>query len=160
MKLLDEIEDLGKRIDEMDERSSELGHQAWEMRRRREELIAQLILEEDLLSGSTWDVELGNYAASSGTYLNYTGRLQDGSTMKKVVDLARDDYHSTFDLTEGVTVRFDDNDITLTFKEGRMILPFVQKYGLVINGTSIQDKLAKLKRDVAALELVCHQLKL
>jgi hypothetical protein len=160
MSLMEEIKDMGKRIEALDDRSAELGHQAWDLRRQREELIAKLIIEEDLFSGTTWDVELGNFVSSSGAHLNYTGLLVDNSPMKKIADMARKEYHSTFELTVGVNVRFDDNGISLTFKEGKMMLPFVEKHGLVINGTSIQDKLAKLKRDVAALELVCHQLKL
>lgn len=161
MSLLDQINSLNKRIGDLDDRSAELGHQAWELRRERETLTAKFILEEELLAGSTWDVELGSFASGSSAYLNFTGQSSDkNSPIHKVVELARDDYHTNFALVDGVNIRFDDSEITLTFKEGVMMLPFIQKYGLVINGTSIQDRLAKLKRDVAALELVCHQLKL
>lgn len=160
MSVQKEIDDLAKRIEELDDRSAELGHQAWELRRQRELLIAQMILEDELLKDTTWDVELSGGSNSGGVYLSFTGRVDDQSPMKKVVDMARRDYHSSFSLVEGINIRFDDNDISLTFKESKMMLPFISKYGLIINGTSIQDRLAKLKREVAALELVCHQFKL
>lgn len=160
MDLLQQIQNLAERINLLDDQSTELGHRAWDLRREREVLIARMILEEGLLKDSTWDVELGGTINNSGVYLSFTGLIDDGSAMKVVVDMARSDYHSSLSLSDGINIRFNDNDISLTFKESKMMLPFIQKYGLVINGTSIQDRLAKLKREIASLELVCHQFKL
>lgn len=162
MSIHEEIDSLTNRIQEFDDRSSELGHQAWELRRQRELLFARLILEDGLLKDTTWDVELDTgYHPSNTVYLNYTGPITDKSTpIGKIIDMARNDYHSNFSLMENVNIRFDDNNISLHFKESKALLPFITKYGLVINGTSIRDRLAKLKREVSALELVCHQFKL
>ncbi len=80
--------------------------------------------------------------------------------MHKVMEMARQDYHSDFNLTEGIRIRFDDSNISLHFKDNKALVPFITKYGLVINGTSIRDRLAKLKREISVLELVCHQFKL
>ena len=166
MKLLNQILHLDKVIEELDNSALDSTHQAWLYRQQRHKLMAELILQKDLLSGSTWNVELINPGLTnfSSINLNYTGKISDPSPMKEILDLARVSNFtsgtSSLQLMDGINIRFDDNHISLSFKESKMLLPFVQKYGLIINGSTIQDSLSKLKRDVAALELVCHQLKL
>lgn len=162
MNIHEEIDSLTSRIQEFDDRSSELGHQAWELRQQREILFAKLILEDALLKGTTWDVETNSgYNPSNSVYLTFTGPSVDKSSpLHKVMDMARQDYHSDFNLMEGINIRFDDNNISLHFKDTKSLLPFITKNGLVINGTSIRDRLAKLKREVSVLELVCHQFNL
>ncbi len=76
--------------------------------------------------------------------------------MKALLKLSKDDFHSRFELSDGIMLRFDDDEISISFKENRQLMPFIKKYGLKVSGNKIADKLAKLKRDVAALEVVCH----
>jgi hypothetical protein len=80
--------------------------------------------------------------------------------MEFIKELARTDYHSWFEITDGIQLRFDDNDISISFKETKQVMPFVKKNGLKIFGTGITDRLAKLKRDAVALETIVHQFNL
>lgn len=155
MTLLEDIEGLNTRISSLDDTTAELSMKSYELRVQKDQLLARLILQESLLSATTWKVELN---AQSNPYLQYTGKLLDGSTMARVIEMARSDYHSSFELTDMVTIRFDDSDITLTFTESGAMLPFVQMYGLVIDGISLVTKLIELKESVAALELTCQRL--
>jgi hypothetical protein len=139
-------------IKELEEEASDLGVKAFGIRQKREELIAQMILEERLLSDTDWDLSLDG---GNGASLSY--KDTSPNNMEFIKELARTDYHSWFEISDGIQLRFDDNDISLTFKESKQLMPFAKKNGLRINGAGIKDKLSKLKRDVAALETICHQ---
>lgn len=151
-KLQEQIAEMTAEIKELEEEATNLGVQAFDLRQKREELIAQMIMEEKLLSDTDWDLSLDGNAGASLSYKD-----SSPNDMKFIKQLARTDYHSWFEISDGIQLRFDDNDISLNFKESKQLMPFAKKNGLRINGTGIKDKLAKLKRDVAALETICHQ---
>lgn len=151
-KLQEQIAEMTAEIKELEEEATNLGVQSFDLRQKREELIAQMIMEEKLLSDTDWDLSLDGNAGASLSYKD-----SSPNDMKFIKELARTDYHSWFEISDGIQLRFDDNDISLNFKESKQLMPFAKKNGLRINGTGIKDKLAKLKRDVAALETICHQ---
>ena len=165
MSTREKIQELDAEIKALYATSASIQEQAWLKTEERDKLVAATILEEKMLTDSTWDLDSGSGAKQmvggsgisnkDGITIYYTG-----TTLDAVMDLARTDYHSTFTLQQGISLRFDDNDISLRFQESKMMLPFVQKHGLIISGTDIRDKLAGLKRQVAALEAVCHAFKL
>ena len=150
------IELLGKQIKTLEDQSAELQASAFKLRTEREELIADMILDEGLLSETDWSIRLNG---ETNPYLEYSGNL-DLPNIDELVKLARADWHCWFELTDGVRLQFDDNDISLTFQEAKQLMPFVKKNKLKISGTGIADKLAKLKREVSALEDVCHSFNL
>ncbi len=154
MNLKEQIEDLTLKIKELEDQSAALQMDAFTLRQRREEAIAQMILDEKLLADTSWDLSLD----SSGVNLSY--KESDADSMEFIKELARTDYHSWFEIADGIQLKFDDNDIALTFKETKQLMPFVKKNGLKISGTGITDRLNKLKRDVVALETVVHQFNL
>lgn len=154
MTLKEQIEDLTLKIKELEDQAAALQVDAFTLRQRREEAIAQMILEEKLLSDTYWDLSLD----SSGVSLSY--KESDADSMEFIKELARTDYHSWFEIADGIQLKFDDNDISLSFKETKQLMPFVKKNGLKISGTGITDRLNKLKRDVVALETVVHQFNL
>ena len=156
MKTKEYIDDLTAQVKLLDEQSAELQMQAFSLRSKREELIAQMILEDEVLSGTDWELLL---SVDSSPYLEYTGPV-DVDPMQEFIKLAKTDWHCWFELSDGIRLQFDDGDVSLTFKEPRQLMPFVKKHKLIITGTGISDKLAKLKREVATLEDVCHQFNL
>ncbi len=151
-KFQKQIATMTAEIKELEEEASNLSVKAFDIRQKREELIAQMILDEKLLSDTDWDLSLDGNAGASLSYKDTSP-----NNMEFIRELARTDYHSWFEISDGIQLRFDDNDISLSFKESKQLMPFAKKNGLRINGTGIKDKLSKLKRDVAALETICHQ---
>ncbi len=154
MNLKEQIEDLTLKIKELEDQSAALQMDAFTLRQRREETIAQMILDDKLLADTSWDLSLD----SSGVSLSY--KESEADSMEFIKELARTDYHSWFEIADGIQLKFDDNDIALSFKETKQLMPFVKKNGLKISGTGITDRLNKLKRDVVALETVVHQFNL
>jgi hypothetical protein len=154
MTLKEQIEELTLKIKELEDQSAALQVDAFTLRQRREEVIGQMILEEKLLVDTNWDLSLD----SSGVSLSY--KESEIDSMEFIKELARTDYHSWFEIADGIQLKFDDNDISLTFKETKQLMPFVKKNGLKIVGSGITDRLNKLKRDVVALETVVHQFNL
>lgn len=150
-KFKKQIAEMSAEIKDLEEEAANLGVKAFDLRQKREELIAQMILEEKLLSDTDWDLSLDG----SGASLSY--KDSSPNDMEFIKELARTDYHSWFEISDGIQLRFDDSDISLNFKESKQLMPFAKKNGLRVNGTGIKDKLSKLKRDVAALETICHQ---
>lgn len=154
MNFKEQIQDLTLKIKELEDQSASLQVDAFTLRQRREEVIAQMILDEKLLADTSWDLSFD----SSGVSLSY--KESESDSMEFIKELARTDYHSWFEIADGIQLKFDDNDISLSFKETKQLMPFVKKNGLKISGTGITDRLNKLKRDVVALETVVHQFNL
>ena len=150
-----QIEELTDKIKELEDQSANLQAEAFGLRQDREELIAQMILEEKLLLNTEWDLSLDG---GSGAALSY--KESNSSSIDFLKELARTDYHSWFEISDGIQVKFDDNDISITFKETKQVMPFIKKNGLKVSGTGITDKLNKLKRESAALEVLVHQFNL
>lgn len=153
MSLKVQIDFLTKEIDMLYKQAADVQDQAWQKTQLRETLISQIILEEKLLKDTDWKLE---FAGANDAYLAHTGKV-DGTSMETILTMARHDWHSQFQVQDDISFHFNDNDISLHFAETKMILPFSQKYGLIIDGSGVQDQLAKLKRDAASLELICHQ---
>ena len=137
----------------LEEHATNLQVEAWNLRQQRDELTAQLILEEKMLEGTTWEMPLGDVA-------NLTYIEVNKGELDKVRELCRKDWHATFELEPGVSIRFDDSEVNLTFEEPKQVLPFLRKNGLIISGSKVADRLSHLKREVAALETICHQFNL
>lgn len=155
MSYKEQIAELSTKIKDLEEQSANLQVESFRLRQEREELIAAMIVEDKLLHGTEWDLTLDG---SSGAHLSY--KENDTDSMEFIKELARTDYHSWFEIVDGIQLRFDDNDISISFKETRQVMPFVKKNGLKIAGSGITDRLAKLKRDAVALETIIHQFNL
>lgn len=154
MNLREELDRLTALSEKLQNEAAELGGQEYEARKKKEEIVAKIILEEKLLEESTWEIQ-GDGVAS---YLEFTGPYE--GKMKDARDLTRSGWHSSFEMEEGIEIRFDDNDTSLRFESPKMILPFVQKHKLFVSAPGVMDRLAKLKREVASLEILVHQFNL
>jgi hypothetical protein len=152
MNIKSRIENLASEIKSLDEQSSELQAKSYNLRQEREQLIAQFILDEKLLDGTDWELTLNS---NNSVVLSYTSK--NSKSMTDITELARTDYHSWFELSSGIRLQFDDGAVSLNFSEPKQVLPFVKKNRLNVDGSGVSDRLSKLKRDVAALESICHQ---
>ena len=153
MSIREKIASLSTEIAALEDHAANLQVDAWTLRQERDELTAQLILEEKMLAGTTWELALGDI-----TNLSYSETTP--GEMDKLKEVIRKDWHSTFELEEGVELRFDDSDVSLTFKDPKQVISFIRKNELIIGGAKVSDRLNNLKREVAALEIVCHQFNL
>lgn len=153
MSIRERIELLSEQVKDLEDRSANLQVDAWTLRQERDELIAQLILDEKMLAGTTWDLALGDI-----TNLSY--KETNPGELEGIKSLIRVDWHSTFELEEGVELHFDDGEISLIFKDPKQVLSFIRKNELIIGGAKVADRLNNLKREVAALEIVAHQFNL
>jgi hypothetical protein len=156
MKNQARLDELVQQIDNLENRAADLNEEAYSLRTEKDNLIAQAIIEDKMLFDTTWDIQSNGVGSTS--YLEFIGNIE--GKIEEVVQIARKDYHQTFNLQPGIAIRFDDNDITLQFEDPKMILPFAKKNNLKLSGASITDRLSKLKREVAALEMLVHQFNL
>lgn len=154
--LKEQISSYSDEIKRLEDTAASLQVESFGLRQKREELIAQMILDERLLADTDWDLSVGGSAGDA--VLSY--KDTSPNTIEFIKELARTDYHSWFEISDGIQLRFDDSDISLSFKESKQLMPFAKRNGLRINGSGIKDRLAKLKRDVIALETICHQFNL
>ena len=153
MDFENKIKELTSEIKGLDDQSADLASKSYELRQEREQLIAKMILENKLLKDTNWELFLDG---SNGVVLHLQNN-QPSKSMDFIIELARTDYSSWFELSDGINLRFDDSDISISFKEAKQLVPFVKKNSINVSGNGITDRLAKLKRDVAALEAVIHQ---
>lgn len=151
MSLKNEIKELTAQIIEKEDASAVLTGEAYALRGERELLVGQLIQNEKLLADTNWELRLDG---GSKLYLEY--RDPPGGNMDLIAQLSKTDYHSWFDLEDGIRLQFDDNDISVSFDEPKQLMPFVKKNKMLVTGTGILDRLAKLKRESSTLEEICH----
>jgi hypothetical protein len=146
-----EIIQLTASIRNIEDQAADLSTEAFKLREQREGLIAQMILDEKMLSGTEWEfnIDVGYIL------LEYNGTISDDH-MEKLKQLCHNDYHSLFDLSDGIRLSFHDNEVSLTFEDPKQLMPFVKRHKIVVTGTRMIDKLSKLKREVSTLEEVCH----
>ncbi len=152
MSLKDKIDALTNKIKDLREQATKLDDAENKLRIEREILLAKSITEDSVLLDTNWELEV---ITTGGAKLLFKASVIP-DVMKALLKLSKDDFHSRFELSDGIMLRFDDDEISISFKENRQLMPFIKKYGLKVSGNKIADKLAKLKRDVAALEVVCH----
>ena len=153
MDIKSRIEETSTLIQTLEKDAADIQMKAFECRQEREALFAKFILEGKLLEATEWELFL---KGDSNVYL----RLHKDNAIKSIdtiTDLIKVDYHTWFELIPGIELRFDDSDISLHFSESKQVIGFVKNNGLIVNGSGINDRLMKLKRDVVALEAICHQ---
>lgn len=149
------IAELTTSIAALEEQAADLQVRAFKQREMREHLMASMIIEEEMLAETNWEIRLDG---NSAPFLELKDIPAEGSPMEAVENLVKRDYRSWIELSDGIKLNIDDDEITLTFAEPKQLLPFIAKNKLKISGTGIQDRMARLKREVTALEEMCHKL--
>jgi hypothetical protein len=139
-------------IKELEEQSSKIGEEAYQKMISRNDLVRQLIIEESLFKGTEWEVMLYNNVP----HLEFIGSRGE-PPMQEISSMLKMGWHSDFEMETGISIHFDDNEVTIHFDEIKSIIPFAKQYQLVLQGQGLGARLQKLKREVAALEILCHQ---
>lgn len=148
------LKKLDSEIKTLEDTAIDLQTKAFDLRQEQEYLISKMILQDKLLADSDWELFLD---VNNIVSLKYLPQIPITASMEFVISLTKTDYHSWFELEEGVQLQFDDSEITLTFKDNKQAVSFIKKNKLNVSGTGIIDRLTRLKRDVAALEAIYHQ---
>lgn len=144
-----------QQVEELNKQADELRESAYSLERESSNLIAQLIEEDKMLAGTSWEL----VASKKSAYLEFQGNLKSPE-MQKIFEITWNGYHSSFVLGEGIDLYYDDSRISIQFDDLKLVAPFIKKMEIVLDTSSIRDDLHKMRRDLAALEMICHQLQL
>lgn len=110
-------------------------------------IMSELIVTSGVLSMVKWEIQ--NYPRS--TYLS----CRFGGVGKQVSDLlyslwVTGNYHDKIELSPDVTLRTDDGDLTLIFKDDIVLKEFIAKHKLQFDFSTLEQKNAQLQRDIDA----------
>ena len=155
MSLKPRIEELSSLIKKIEDEAARFHAEGYDLRQERTGLIARMLVEEKLMEGTEWDLTVDHNSVA-----RLSLKKDDEGKMSYVEELARDGWHSYFEIESGITLQFDDNETAIEFQNSKIMIPFAKKNGMKVSGNTLTNKLSQLKRDVAALEIVCHQFNL
>lgn len=112
-------------------------------------LIEAVILEEQMLSKGTWTIESLHYGPG---HFSLTCQ-QTSKDMRELSKIAETNFHCQCKL-EGVTLRFDDYRISLSFSPKSPITPlaFVQKHGMKLDSSNLVEDVSRAKEKLRELE--------
>lgn len=137
---------LHAKIAEIEKQREELRLETIPLEIKEEEVIKGVILEEKLLSSTEWVLE---------DWGNNVGLVADGSPkdFEKLSDLVRTSWHCSFKLEDGVTLNYDDNTISVSFKKKVSIKDFISKHGLKVElSPEVVKKLQETKDQLESLK--------
>lgn len=150
-------EDLKKVQDELDELEMQqdvLRALEYPLQVKRGDAIQRLLDEEKPFNGTSWTLKF-NYKGV--LFLEYDGHRFDDE-MKEVHELCSTSWHSDFKLEEGVEIQFDDNVVSLSFKDSSKIAEVASRHGLVVTANELKERAETLHKELAGLEIVKQQL--
>jgi hypothetical protein len=154
MNIRDKIAELTTEIKELEDKASEIATEATSLRAVREKLIIKVLVEDKIFEDTSWDV--GSYM--SGVKINYIKSY--GATVYDVFEPIQEIFSKDGDIwmeiNDGISLRLEGGEVSLSFKEAKQVMPFIKKHKMKLTGSSIVDRLAKMKRDAAALESIVH----
>lgn len=120
-------------------------------------LKCKIIFEEGLLANiNTWEVKISAHGFFS---LHYFYDLDSSDPIYAFKNLVFTDYDSHFNFSEDIHATLHDNELYILFDSIKCVAPFVQKYGLKINGGNFFERIQKLKEELLLLETLQIDLK-
>ncbi len=146
-----QLEDINSQIKKIDLEIDSMMDNLSQLHTKKCDLFSQILEEEQLLKNSEW-----NLKHDPNLNLEYDGKKND-VIMQTFSKWLPDERLTWIDLEDGIQLRFNEDYVYLYFDDSKMILPFVNKHNIKIKGANITNKLLSLKREVAALEKICHQ---
>jgi hypothetical protein len=144
------------RLKQNDKNQAELRVAKYHLQEEKKALVLQLIKEEKLLNGTTWFLKPYKNEQASGLYLEYTGSVQD-EQVAPLQKLTWDGWHSSFEVSPDIDLRFDDSILSISFQNTNDISPFIKEYGLLIKGNQILKKLEALDLEASGLRNIVQQ---
>jgi len=146
MSVKEDFEKLNKEHEILSKEAESLRLKRCDVEFKKNELLADYLLEEAILSEYAWHITGEDRWAN----LECTKRSSDWKTLS---DLAEDNYHCYKTIEKGINLNFNDGKINISFQNGiSQMAEFIKKYKLNIASSSIALKYKKLKMDLAALE--------
>ncbi len=141
-ELADQLGVLQKQADENKDKQYELSDKI-------SALIEAVVMEEQMLSKGTWTIESQHYGPGHFTLTCQ----QTSKDMRELSKIAETNYHCQCKL-EGVTLRFDDYRISLSFSPKSPITPlaFVQKHGMKLDSSNLIEDVSRAKEKLRELE--------
>lgn len=155
MSAKEELQGLDVAIAAVQEKSDSLQQESVQLHERRTRAILRYLHEEKLLAGTVWQVRTKTlWQGGNEIVFDLLTKLSD-----EAEHLLREDWHSSFQLEEGVVIRFDDNDVTLAVEPSANLGAIAQKYGLSIDTTCLQVSIDNIRAFMGALERLSEQAK-
>jgi hypothetical protein len=139
-----------------DKKQSTLREEEYHLSVKRHDIINDILMEEKPLQGTEWELTVGSQGR---VYLRYMGSRQD-EVMEPISEMCSRSWHDDFSVAEGISIQFDDNEVSLAFEDSRLISIFAQKQNLTIVAPGVVDKMRQLSRELATLETLSHQFNL
>lgn len=152
MTAKEDLQALDARIAAMEEQSNALAQQSYQLSMEREAVLKRYVLEAKLLHGTVWAVQL--HWQKPDLVLNCHQKLPE-----EAMSLLRSGWHSSFELEDGATINFDDNDISLRLKPEVNVGQMITKYGLVIRTDEVVNQIILLTAQQEALQRLLQQIR-
>ena len=156
MNTRDNLNKVQEQLSVLDKQMEGIRDQEFTLIVERHKIIQQLLNEENPLRGTSWTLEITH---EGRVYLEYTGSRQD-KALEELNGWCSKSWHDDFKLDDDVTIYFDDNVLTLGFKNANKIVEIAKKFELVILGSNISDRVKLLKQELNGLEAICQQFNL
>lgn len=113
--------------------------------------VQHLIEDEKLFFGTRWALELE--CAEPMLYAQTEPKGEKASeALNQIRSLIDNGCRCLFIIDDDVSFTVDDLQLTLSFTTESKLISFAEKHGLKVDGFSIKEKLAELKRGIASLE--------
>lgn len=169
MNLKSRIKKLSTEIKSLDNKIADMGDKTYQLRVDRDHMVAELILEEKLLAHTDWLVSL---TGTDKIELLFNEKQSvNKELMELLMEIGADKLDLMLEMGDGVELwanrhldfsfvdASDDVelDLSLHFKHNKVAVGFIKKHELNVSGSGLNIRLAEMKRDVAALEIVLHQ---
>lgn len=154
--------EMAQEVEDLDKKSQDISTQIADLRDKQEALFQTLLEEEKLLEGTEWSLQFLNGKARLFTHVNRSAKPNSGDTtddkLNTISNLLRASWHSFYEITDDISIQFNDNEVEIDFTEVRLILPFVTKHKMVVDTSKFVDELRKARRQTSQLEKMAHQL--
>ncbi len=153
-KLRDMVATIDGNIKTLEDKSNEMNREIFDLHGARNAVLLKIIEEEQIIKDTEWEIKL----SSDKVYLEYTGtRSEQSGPIHDLSEMVGGSWHSSCEFEEGINLYFDDNIVTLRFKENNMIMPFAKKHGFKLVGSGIVIEVQKINRKAKQLEALIHQ---
>lgn len=135
----------------LEDQAADCYQQAEPIIKKRCEVVADILLEEKMLEGSKWVLD-------SHATLSLDGDPKGQPEIIRIIDTVGINFYGFVDLEPGIQLEISFDNFTFRFDDPKLIPAFVKKTGMVVDSGGLVQRLRSVKREVSALESLCHLL--
>lgn len=154
MSKREDLENITKVVNENHQKADEYQQAASCLEAKISEAISAIILEEELLSDSHWNLKSHKTGAP---YLEYAGKNSD-RCFKAIRELVKDSYHNNYPFEHDVNFQFEDGGMNIYFPDISWIKYYIDTLKLIVDCSPVKGTVIRLRKDLMVLEMLCHQL--